>query len=133
MKNEFGGVIVIEFVGLKSKMYSMKKIDGKECNTAKGVSITTEFNKFKDAVFNKKIIRHKMKRIQIKSINQEHMKLTKYLCHVLMIKDICQMIEFIRWLIFIKIVSQVAKKFKKIVIKRIVVKKIVIIEKSCCN
>ena len=45
MKDDFGGVIVIEFVGLKSKMYSMKKIDGKECNTAKGVSITTEFNK----------------------------------------------------------------------------------------
>ena len=35
MKDEFGGVIVIEFVGLKSKMYSMKKIDGKESNTAK--------------------------------------------------------------------------------------------------
>ena len=47
MKDEFGGVIVIEFVGLKSKMYSMKKIDGKECNTAKGVSTTTEFDKFK--------------------------------------------------------------------------------------
>ena len=31
MKDEFGEVIVIEFVGLKSKMYSMKKIDGKEC------------------------------------------------------------------------------------------------------
>ena len=29
MKDEFGGVIVDEFVGLKSKMYSMKKIDGK--------------------------------------------------------------------------------------------------------
>ena len=41
MKYEFGGVIVVEFVGLKSKMYSTKKIDGKECNTAKGVSITT--------------------------------------------------------------------------------------------
>ena len=26
MKDEFGGVIVIEFVELKSKMYSMKKI-----------------------------------------------------------------------------------------------------------
>ena len=26
MKNEFGGVIVIEFVELKSKMYSMKKL-----------------------------------------------------------------------------------------------------------
>ena len=43
-----------------------KKIDSKECNTAKGVSIATEFKKFKDALFNKKIIRHKMKRIQSK-------------------------------------------------------------------
>ena len=34
MKDEFGGVIINEFVGLKSKMYSIKKIDGKECNTA---------------------------------------------------------------------------------------------------
>ena len=66
MKDEFGGVIVIEFVGLKSKMYSMKKIDGKECNTAKGVSIATEFNKFKNVLFNKKIIRDKMERIQSK-------------------------------------------------------------------
>ena len=30
MKDEFGGVIITEFVGLKSKMYSIKKIDGKE-------------------------------------------------------------------------------------------------------
>ena len=44
----------------------MKKIDGKECNTAKGVSIATEFDKFKDVLFNEKIIRHKMKRIQSK-------------------------------------------------------------------
>ena len=47
-KDEFGGVIVDEFVGLKSKMYSMKKIESKGYNTAKGVSITTEFNEFKD-------------------------------------------------------------------------------------
>ena len=66
MKDEFSGVIVIEFVGLKSKMYSMKNIDGKEYNTAKGVSIATEFDKFKDVLFNEKIIRHKMKRIQSK-------------------------------------------------------------------
>ena len=33
MKDEFGGVIVNESVELKSKMYSIKKIDGKECNT----------------------------------------------------------------------------------------------------
>ena len=30
MKDEFGGVIIAEFVGLKSKMHSIKKIDGKE-------------------------------------------------------------------------------------------------------
>ena len=35
MKDELGGVIVNEFVGLKSKMYSMKKNDGKDYNTAK--------------------------------------------------------------------------------------------------
>ena len=66
MKYEFDRVIVIEFVGLKSKMHSMKKIDGKECNTAKGVNIATEFDRFKDVLFNEKIIRHKMKRIQSK-------------------------------------------------------------------
>ena len=47
-------------------MYSTRKIDGKECNTAKGVSIATEFDKFKDVLFNEKNIRHKMKRIQSK-------------------------------------------------------------------
>ena len=66
LKDEFGGVIVAEFVGLESKMYSIKTSDGKECNTAKGVSIATEFDKFKDVLFNEKIIRHKMKRIQSK-------------------------------------------------------------------
>ena len=47
-------------------MYSIKKMDGKEHNTAKRVSIATEFDEFKDALFNKKIIRQKMKIIQIK-------------------------------------------------------------------
>ena len=65
-KDEFGGVIVNELVRLKSKLYSMKKIDGKEYNTIKRVSIATEFDKSKDVSFKKKIIRHKMKRIQSK-------------------------------------------------------------------
>ena len=65
-KDKFGRVIIIEFAGLKSKMYSTKKIDGKEHNTAKGVNIATEFDNFKDVLFNEKIIRHKMKRIQSK-------------------------------------------------------------------
>ena len=66
IKDEFGGIIVETFVGLKSKMYSMNKTDGKECNAAKGVSIATEFNTFKNVLFNKKISRHKVRRIQSK-------------------------------------------------------------------
>ena len=45
----------------------MRNIDGKESNTAKGVNITTEFNEFKNNLFNKKILRHKMRRIQGKN------------------------------------------------------------------
>ena len=67
MKYEFGGIIIGEFIGLKSKMYSIKKIDGRESNTAKGVNIATKFNEFEDVLFNKKIIRHKMKRIEAKN------------------------------------------------------------------
>ena len=47
-------------------MYSIKKIDGSESSTAKGVNIAKEFNEFKDVLFNEKIIRHKMKGIQAK-------------------------------------------------------------------
>ena len=66
MKDEYGGAIIDQFVGLKSKMYSIRKINGSESSTAKGVNMATEFNEFKNALFNKKIIRHKMKRIQAK-------------------------------------------------------------------
>ena len=66
MKDEHDGVIIIEFIGLKSKMYSIKKIDGSESSTAKWVNIVTEFIEFKDVLFNKKIIKHKIKRIQAK-------------------------------------------------------------------
>ena len=47
-------------------MSSIKKIDGSDSSTAKGGNIATEFNEFKDVLFNKKIIGHKMKRIQAK-------------------------------------------------------------------
>ena len=63
MKDEFWRVIATEFFGLKSKMYSIKKINDKEIDTAKGVNIATEFNEYKDVLFNKTIIKHKMKRI----------------------------------------------------------------------
>ena len=52
MKDLSEGKIIDEFVGLKSKMHSMKNIDGKESNAAKGVNIATEFNEFKDTFRN---------------------------------------------------------------------------------
>ena len=61
-------------------MYSMKNIDGKESNMAKGVNIATEFNEFKDTLFNKKIIRHKMRRIQSKKHNMETYEIDKIIC-----------------------------------------------------
>ena len=66
MKDESQGKIIDEFVGLKSKIHSQKNIDGKESNMAKGVNISTEFNEFKDTLFNKKVHTHKMRRIQSK-------------------------------------------------------------------
>ena len=66
MKDEYGGVNIDRFIELKSKMYSVKKINGSESSTTKGVNIATEFNEFKDVLFNKNVIRHKMKRIQAK-------------------------------------------------------------------
>ena len=54
MKDVSEGKIINEFVGLKSKMYSRKNIDGKESNTAKVVNITTEFNEFKDTLLTRK-------------------------------------------------------------------------------
>ena len=99
MKDEFEGKIVAEFVGIKSKMYPMKKIDGKECNTAKGVSVATEFNEF-NVLFNKKIMRHKMRRIQARNKLGTYEIDNHYLFSKT--KDLFQKMDFLRWLIFIK-------------------------------
>jgi hypothetical protein len=37
MKDEANGIPIIEFVGLKPKMYSYKKVDGTEARRAKGI------------------------------------------------------------------------------------------------
>ena len=88
MKVENKGISINKFVGLKPKMYSLLSDDGKESNTARGVKIATDFNEFRDTLVNKKIVRHEMKRIKVKNTNLENMKSTKYLYHVLMIKDL---------------------------------------------
>ena len=38
MKDEFNGVKIIEFIGLKSKIYSLISVDNKEVNKVKGVN-----------------------------------------------------------------------------------------------
>ena len=53
MKDKKEGKIIDEFVGSKSKMHSIKNIDGKESNTKKGVTIATERNEFKDTLSTK--------------------------------------------------------------------------------
>ena len=79
MKDKIEGKIIDEFVGSKSKMHSIKNIDAKESNTKKGVNIATELNEFKDTLFNKEIIRHKMKRIHSKKHKIGTQKIEKIL------------------------------------------------------
>ena len=102
MKDESEGKVIGEFVGLKSKMYSMKNIDGKESNTAKGVNIATEFNEFKDTLFYKKIIRHKIRRIQGKNHKMGTYDINKISLSCFDIKDLFYIMVFIHLLIFIK-------------------------------
>ena len=48
-------------------MYLMLSDDGKKSSTAKGVNIATEFNELRETLFNNKIMKQKMKRIQGKN------------------------------------------------------------------
>ena len=70
MKDDIKGKIISEFVGLKSKMYSLIDVDNEENKKAKGVNKKVvkkiRHKEYIDVLFNKKIIRGKMKRIQSK-------------------------------------------------------------------
>ena len=102
MKDESEGKIIDEFVGLKSKMYSIENINGKETNMAKGVNIATEFNEFKDTLFNEKILRHKMRRIQAKNHKLGSYEISKISLSCFDDKKSFQIMALIRFLIFIK-------------------------------
>ena len=106
-------------------MRSMKKIDGKECNTVKGVSIANEFDKFKDVLFNEKTIRHKMKRIQSKKHKLGTYEIDKISLSCFDNKRYV-LDDRIRTLAYFHKVSQVVIKKKRL-------KKIAIIEKDCDN
>ena len=66
MKDEYVGTHIYEFIGLKSKMYSIRDVNKKEKSTHKGHNSLIQYKEFKDTHFNKKAIRHKMRGIKSK-------------------------------------------------------------------
>ena len=55
----------------------MKNIDGEEYNTVKVMNIATEFDELKSILFNKKVLRHKMRGIQGKKDKMETYEINK--------------------------------------------------------
>ena len=83
-------------------MNFMLSDDGKESNTEKGVNIATEFKEYEDTSINRKVLRHKMKRIWSKNHKNVTHEVNDY-HHVLMIRGTSLMVAFIRLPIFTKI------------------------------
>ena len=66
IKDEFKRKIISEFVVLKSKMYSLISVDDEEVSKAKGVNKKMKHKEFAGVLFNRKVVRHNMKRSQSK-------------------------------------------------------------------
>ena len=58
MKDEYEGMLIKNFVGLKSKMYSILDENNKEKSTNKGHNVFIEFEEFQETLFQKKNLRH---------------------------------------------------------------------------
>ena len=69
MKDEFGGVIVIEFVGLKSKMYSIKKLMVKNIIQQKEWVLQLSLINSKMFYLIKRLFDTKLKEFKVKRIN----------------------------------------------------------------
>ena len=99
MKDEVRGKIIHEFVGLKSKMYSLITVDDGEIKRVKDVNKNVDsirHKEYADVLFGRGLTRHNIKRIQSKL----HRIGTG---HVLIIDAIFVMMELVVWLIFIGI------------------------------
>ena len=68
-KDEAAGLPIVEFVGLRSKMYSLMKDNEQGSRTAKGIKKNVikqqlQHDNYKDVLFNKKQLRHEMRVIK---------------------------------------------------------------------
>ena len=67
-KDEMGGKLITEFLGLRAKMYSIKTEDGKEKKTAKGILKVVKdkditHQNYEQCLFDKLQMKHKQTRI----------------------------------------------------------------------
>ena len=69
MKDEYDGKSILKFVGLKSKMYLILDESSNEKSTNKGHNAFIEFQEFHNALFQKQILKHKMRGVMSKNHN----------------------------------------------------------------
>ena len=69
MKDEYDGKSNLKFVGLKSKMYLILDESSNEKSTNKGHNAFIEFQEFHNTLFQKKILKHKMRGVMSKNHN----------------------------------------------------------------
>ena len=93
MKDEYSGTTILEYEGAKPKSYTLIDVNNYEKSTHEGHSYNFKSSEFKDVINNKKVFRHTIKKIESK--NQKiYTQESKYLCLVLMIKDILKMMVY---------------------------------------
>ena len=69
MKGDYGGISILKFLGLKSKVYSILDESNNEKSADKGHYAIIEFQEFHNTLFQKKILRHTMRGIKSKNHN----------------------------------------------------------------
>ena len=93
MKDEYSGTTILEYEGAKPKSYTLIDVNNYEKSTHEGHSYNFKSSEFKDVINNKKVFRYTIKKIESK--NQKiYTQESKYLCLVLMIKDILKMMVY---------------------------------------
>ena len=107
MKGELKRKIISEFVGLKSKMYSLVDMDVEESKIAKGVNRGVvrggSHKEFVNVLLGGKLIKHKMNRIQSKLHRIATFDVFKISLSCFDDKRCIKMMALIVWLIFIKV------------------------------